>query len=166
MKTKTKQHTQKNKRQKRKYAKSNLNEGFSWKEKPICKAALDKLAQELKEWVIATHEIYLNRFWLAKGMTRDSFDGMLDRSDNLRQAYKFAKEMMGIKREEKIHRGEADRQTIAWRQPVYSQEVKEVEQWRSTLKEKEAKAGASNFIIEETPIPNSDIVPPKQKEEV
>jgi len=132
---------------------------------PYSDEALEKMAQELEEWATVTNEIYINKFWLAKKMTRNSFHHLVGRSERLGAAYDYAKEMIAVKREEKIHKGEADRQTISWRQPIYSDEIKEIEEWLSNLKEKENKAGAGNFVVEQSPVPSSDMVPHKKENE-
>lgn len=136
----------------------------SWRLKPYSKEGVRRLATRLVEWAKNSPYIYLERFWLEMGISTSSFQNLRKKSPELEEAYLFAREWMGMKREERIHNKEADRETIGWRQPVYSQEVKEVAEWRSSLREKEKEAGAGNYVIEMKTVPNSEIVPVKTKE--
>ena len=143
------------------------NEDYSWRVIPYTDAMIEDLAIELEDWAQMTTSLYINTFYLTrkKKMARCSFHNLRKRSTALQSAYDFALEMIGIRREEAIHKGEADRHTISWRQTVYSDEVKDVEAWRSGLKEGENKAGAGNYTIEVQPVPTSEMVPVKRKEE-
>jgi len=133
----------------------------SWKMTPYSMEGIKRLATEFIDWVQTSKFLYLERFWLERGIGTKTMQDMRARCPELEAAYAFGKEWMAMKREEAIHAKEADRETIGWRQPAYSYEVREVGEWKSSLRQKEAEKGSGNITVQMERYPDSPDVPLK-----
>lgn len=135
----------------------------TWKLIPYNEATVERLATAFIEWARETDKTAIEFFWLDQGISGTTFKNMRNRHPVLEDAYNFVRELMAAKREELVHKGQADRHVIGWRQPAYSKEVKEVEEWRSSLKSQQAEAGAggTQYVVLRD-VPTSEDVPERE----
>lgn len=80
----------------------NLNYGFSWREKPICDAALEKLADDLVKWSKKTKAVDIEAFFDERDLNIDSFYPLMQRNKCFKEAYELAMQKLGTKRSEGV----------------------------------------------------------------
>jgi len=75
-----------------------LNDGFSWRERPICDAALEDLADKLVQWSKKTKEFDIEAFFDERDLNIDSAYDWMKRNACFREAYQLAMQRLGVKR--------------------------------------------------------------------
>lgn len=124
-------------------------EFFFFKEIPVSDDYLSILAQEYATWACDNHEAYkASEFRTLKKIPGSTWMSWLERNENLMTAHLFVLEVIGNRREIGALTKKLDSSIVSFTMPHYDSEWKQLVEWRSSLREKEKKQEASNFVIQ------------------
>lgn len=138
---------------------------FQLRDVPISDAALEHYAAEVIDWAWEDKEaLHLQWFHLNKGFTSGTWSELVRRSPILKEAWEFARAVIGLRRQDQGETGKRDKTMIMFTMPLYSKEWKELEEWHAQVK---AKANDDIFIpktiVELRTMPTTDIVPERHE---
>lgn len=137
---------------------------FSGRQKPVSDQMLEHIAIELVEWVERdTASLKLKKFYELKRMHERTFQLWADRCENLRLAKEYVLMVLGNRREEEGLRRNLDSNMVCRTMPIYDDDWRKLEEWRSKLTE---KANAGNVTVVMESFPSSDEVKEKKEEHV
>lgn len=137
---------------------------FTGRMKPVSDAFLDRLSQDLIDWVIKEeHALILKVFFREKGIGYRTAQKWAKRSPRLREAMDDAKDVIGSRREIGALMRIYDSGMVKLIQHFYDPEWKKSEEWRAELKAKQDEKAKNNniqWVLEK--FPNSKLVPEKK----
>ena len=119
---------------------------FGHRMTPISDTALEHYANEVVEWAWNETPVHLKEFYLKKGFVRQVWGELVNRNGTLKEAWKFAKEVIGLRRLEQAETGKRDKALVMFTMPSYDEEWKELEEWRATLRSQIEQGDASSEI--------------------
>jgi len=135
----------------------------SWKMKPYCDETLTRLAGEMIDWATNDDDaLVLEEFYLMRGISCSVWQKMKKRSQDIEEAHEMAKVLIGMRREKGTIKGKYSDTAVNRTQPAYSPRLREVEEWRSSLKQKETVTARGQIIwVDGGTYPNCPEVPVK-----
>ena len=109
------------------------------------------LAADLVEWSLdeENEALYLSDFYRGKKISRNDFMRWLSKSDILKTAYETAKRDISSRSYRGAVKRRYDANMVKHYLPVYDQDAKEIEEWRSAMKNKEEEKQDIKIIIED-----------------
>jgi len=137
---------------------------FSFKRKPVPLAFLLEIAQKVIKWAQEEESLKMDQFLIKYGIEQSDMDRWRDRCPELKDAWKFAKMIIGTRRELGALTGKLDRSIVAFTMPVYCREWKEQAEWRAKLKQTETESTGPQFVVLEK-YPDTVEVPSKKVKE-
>jgi len=115
---------------------------------PVSIEWLEILAKDLVEWAINDEKaLKLTAFYTNRGICSDTLARWLRRSKILNTSHKFAKMVIGNRREVGALTKKFDATLVMRSMAVYDKEWKDLEEWRSDLKNKEEEQKAASFVV-------------------
>ena len=127
---------------------------------------VDDLAEELFEWAKQNTSLALRRFASERGIPLVTFLQWVKKYQKLRDAYDLARSLVGCNREEGALKGTLSEKTFLHYQAAYDPEFKEIREWESSLRGKEAtQTGQAIYKCIQERFPSDDRVPPLVKGE-
>ena len=97
----------------------------SWRNE-ASEAFIEQLIAELIEWVSRDDSLIIQKFYIEKGITRKTFSRWRERFPQLDDAFKYAKNVIAIRREESILKKD-DPRFVQYTLPMYSEDWKELD---------------------------------------
>ena len=124
---------------------------------------LQNLAADMVKWVDESPDnLCLGDFFHSRGIAIKNLYSWLPKSEELRDAHEFVMTRLGSKRERGAIKKEYDSAMIRTTMPHYDKIWKEMEEWRSKLKEA-GESGDKVVVIER--FPDVPSVPERKKDE-
>lgn len=121
---------------------------FFLRSMPISDAWLEDLAERLVKWSSEDkNAIVLGAFLTDEKIVWETFGRWCKRSKSLRDAHKFALQVIGTRREVLALKKELDPSMVKFNQMLYDKNWKKVEEWREELKAKHAPEGTNTFTV-------------------
>lgn len=137
------------------------------KQQPVPKSFLDQLAKELISWAINDKDaIILSQFFYERGIPHATFHSWLRTDSDFKNIYETAKRIIGNRRESGAITRKYEAGMIKASMSMYSDDWKELEDYRSEQRQKRDEKTASaniQWVLEK--FPDSKLVPEKKKEE-
>jgi hypothetical protein len=125
-----------------------------------------KTAQNMCEWAESEDALILGEYYAMLGISKPTFMELANKYEILKKAHAYAKSLIAIRREKGMITRKFDSGSISFTMPMYSDDWKEIVEWRSSLKASENKSGDTRVQYVVIPeIPKSDLVAEKKKEE-
>ncbi len=135
---------------------------FTLRMKPITPASLEKIGQELIEWALHdTRALKITQFFHERGIGSTTIKKWRDKHPSFDETYVYAKEVIGNRREMGGLQGEYDSGMVRSSMPIYDDEWRSTEEWRSKLKDTSGQQGNVRVVIEQ--YPSTDKVPDKEE---
>lgn len=135
--------------------------------KPCSPLFLELLAEDMVKWSDQPDALKLTQFFQSRHIDmcnlyrdREKQNGWLDKSEYLKEAHRYVMMVLGTRREIGALKREYDSGMVRTTMPHYDNIWKELEAWRSTLKE--PSVGTGNITVEMTPSPNVESVPERK----
>ena len=139
---------------------------FTLRETPVTEAWIENLAAEFVDWAMNDPEaLILDDFYLSKGLQAQQISTWKKKHSCLAEAHAFAKRKIANRREKGALTKDLSETMVSRSMPLYSDEWKEVEEWRASLRNKKDEnvhQGPQIVVIDR--YPNSELVPEKPKE--
>ena len=136
---------------------------FTMKLQPVSVDYLLKFALEWVEWVMANDwVITLTAYINTKGVHKNTVDRWIVRCPELKEASDFVRQIIAERRDFGAATRKYSDSWIKHTHPLYDPEFKQLEEWRSSMKEKIAGAGGGKIVVEMSKSPNSDLVPERK----
>ena len=136
---------------------------FTFRMQPVNEGFLDRLANELIEYAEKTEVLRLEWFFTSKRIDPSTGRVWANKYPKFGNAYKIAKQIIGMRREDGALKKKYDAATIAHAQCHYDETWREVAQFKAKLAADET--GISGIKIVTVGIPSfgsSDMVPEKK----
>jgi len=138
-------------------------DAFSLRMKPVTQAFIDRLAKELIEWAVYDDTArVVTKFYIHRGIAPQTFYSWVKKHEVLGNAYALAKEAIGIRREEGALDRTFDASFVRYTMPLYSQDMKKLEEWRSSLREEKATQAPQVVVLDK--VPTTSEVPEQPKD--
>jgi hypothetical protein len=120
----------------------------TFRKRPVSLEWLELFADKFLKTIISNEEIVtITQAHLLCGIYSDTIRAWRKRSKKFDEAYKFAKECIGARREAGAIRKKYDATMIARSMPIYDKAWKKLEEWRASLKNKEEEEKVTTFNI-------------------
>jgi len=134
---------------------------FTLRKIPISDASIDQMAARLVKWILTTPKtkIVFADFLRIEGRDFTSFKNLKKRSEKLEAAYKFAMMCIGATREKGMLLNKLNASGVIASMPIYSQQWKELAEWKSALQQKSNEQTTTKFVVLEKAAQTS-VVPP------
>lgn len=134
---------------------------------PINNLFLETLAKDLIEWALNNDDaLRISQFYGSKHMTRDDFMRLMNKNETLREAYDFAIETLGQRREIGWIKGDYEGSAISATLAHYCSVAKEQAEYKAALRQKAEVDRGGNITVVLPPIPDSPLVPAKKTKEI
>lgn len=131
---------------------------------PVTVEYIEQVALELIEWAKDDcRALKISQFFTRQGISTTTVKKWRDKSPVFDEAYVYAKQIIGDRRETGAIENEYDSGMIRSSMPIYDDEWKMNEEWRSKLKDQSGQMGNVKVVIEQCP--SSDKVPSRDDEE-
>lgn len=138
-----------------------------WREWPLTKASVQRLADALVEWARKDDSLTLQQFWVERNITPKVYYDYKKKHECLQDAHEYAHACLGARREVGGLKRELDPGLVSRSMPIYSKEWKELEEWRNELKKKnEDKSIGTERIVVIERSPDSPLVKEKNEKTV
>lgn len=140
----------------------NLN---SYRKMPINNIWLDRLAKDLCNWVKTDiTAVNFGPFLLEKGLLQNEFKRLRDKHPALQQAYEFALQIIGSRRDAGATERKYDGSYVRHTMPLFDKEHKELYQWWAKIKADEEEA-KKNITVIMQPFSDTEMVTKKKEEQ-
>jgi hypothetical protein len=131
--------------------------------KPCSALFLERLAADMVKWVDESEDnLILEQFFHSRHLNYRNLHRWLPKSEELREAHEFVLARLGTRREIKGLKREFDSAIVRTTMPHYNRAWRELEEWRSKLKEP-TESGDKIVVIEK--FPDVPSVPERKKDE-
>lgn len=135
---------------------------FSMRVKPISSSFITRLSKELVKWSVSTDTaLTLGKFYIMKGILKKTFYKWVKKYPEMTDAHSVAMQIIGIRREEGALTRKFEPSTVKHTMPLYCEDIRELELWRSKLKENENSQIAPSVVVLDK-IPDSPLVPKRK----
>lgn len=130
---------------------------------PVTQAFIEDLCKELVAWALDDElkrfkqPLMIAQFYTRHGIPRRTFYKWCKDFPQLDEAYEFAKEVMAARRETGAIIKEYDTSTIAFMQPHYSPEWKDMLEYKAELKAKHESQSQGNVLVQIAPFEDTDV---------
>ena len=126
---------------------------YSFMQKPVNSAYIEKLAQEMMSWAQTDEAFKVTQFWLSKGIRSKDFYRWCDKHQCLKEVYDAVKILLGNRREIGAIKKNFDSSTIRASMKLYD------EDWKGIDSDQE---GNKQTIVVVEKMPTSNLVPEKK----
>lgn len=127
---------------------------FTFSMRPITEAFIERFSKELVEWSKLDDSLTITSFCRSKGISRTTFYSWVHKYPEIKEAYEFAYEQLGDKREVGGLTRKLD-PTFAWNSLAkYDPEWKEFMQWKANLKQEHDNQ--QKVVVEINDLSNKD----------
>ena len=137
--------------------------------KPCTPLFLELLAEDMVKWSDSSDALKLTQFFQSRHIdmanlysNKDKKNGWLDKNEYLKEAHQYVMSVLGTRREIGALKREYDASMVRTTMPHYDKTWKELEEWRSKLKEP-TESGDKIVVIEK--FPDVPSVPERKKDE-
>lgn len=125
---------------------------LSMEMKPCSSLFLERLSEDLIKWVNESPDhLKITQFFTSRGIAISNLYKWLPKSEALQEAHAYALTVLGDKRELGALKKEYDSGMVRYTMPHYDKAWKELEEWRSKLKEDKEESGTKIVVIEKFP---------------
>lgn len=136
-----------------------------WRGIPVSSSYLANLADKLIVWAVTDNDAdKLNEFYVTEKIHKKSFYRWMEKSNALKRAHELAMMAIGNRREKNGLRRIYDSGMISKSMPIYDEDWKALEEWRSKMT-KEENAGNEQKVVIIEKFPDSPEVKPKRTPE-
>ncbi len=136
---------------------------LSYRIKPVTDAFLEKLTKDLAKWAKKESSLVLGCFLTEKGLVKSRFYAWCERYPPLKEAKTFALLSLGARRMHGALIKELDGNLVKYYAPMYDPEFKDYLEYREEMRLKKEEEQTKNTIVVIERIPDSDVVPNKEK---
>ncbi len=120
---------------------------FFMRDWPMNEAVAERLAREYMEWADLETSLVLADFRLDKKICVPTWLKIVKEFSCLAEAHRYAKERLASRRERGAMIRKFDSGFVLRTMPIYSDEFKELEEWRSNLSKKEDDSGGTKIVV-------------------
>jgi hypothetical protein len=137
---------------------------YTYTQMPISKDIIEKLALEYVNFTLSNPKVLKpSEFYTHKGMLRQSFENLRGNHPVLEEAHEFVKMIIGDRRETGALEKRLDAGIVSFTMPLYDKDWKELNEWRSKLKDPDQASNETKIVVLEK-YPDSPLVPKKKEE--
>ena len=133
-----------------------------WKERPVTKEMMARFIEEYIQWSRDPEALVLNEWLVLKKIPSSNWCTMKKKWPELEAAHELVKMTISTRREQLGLQRKLDSQFVYKSMPMYSDEWKEFEEWRSNLAKKNEDLGGTKIVVMER-MPSVDEVKPKKE---
>lgn len=120
--------------------------------KPCSSLFLERLAEDMIKWVDESEDnLLISEFFHSRKINMQNLYRWLPKSEVLQEAHAHVMTRLGIRREKGAIKKEYDSAMIRTTMPHYDKVWKDMEEWRSKLKEDKEEGGTKIVVIEKFP---------------
>jgi hypothetical protein len=130
-----------------------------FRQRPASDMYKDALASRLMVWADDPENVMITEFYGDEGLLRGTFFRWVETSEALKNAYGYARDKIAARLFKAGLKREFSDTLVFKALPIYSEEFKQLEEWRAKLGEK--VDGATQINVYTTAFPNSDKVKPR-----
>ena len=136
---------------------------FTMRKRPISVEYIEKFANDMVLWALNDPDAFkLAQYYRIRGVCGEDMERWAERYPNLKTANRYVLGILGDKREMGALKKDYDSGMVRTMMPRYDKDWRNIEKWRSLLREQESKAaGGTKFVVMDK-FPDSDQVPAKQ----
>lgn len=137
---------------------------YAFKEIPISEAFINRMIEDLKKWPDDNpEEKFLTKFYLGKGLSRDSYDNLLSRHPELKETHKMTMQLLGERLLSKAIDKKTDWPATRWCIHNYSQDFRDNNSYHAALSNQEHENKGPAIVVIEKAVETS-VVKKKDKE--
>ena len=137
---------------------------LSFKKEILTTSTLDRICQELIEWVCKEEEaIKINQFLALKGIPYGTWHNWMEKSEKLKEYVAHAKMIIGNRRELGAITRKFDSGNTIFMMPAYDVDWEKMLRLRAEIAEKKENSKGPGWVIIEKAA-NTDMVPVKESE--
>ena len=137
----------------------------TFKMSPVSDVFIDRLAADLVQWALHDENaLKLNTFFAERGIHQNTAQTWRERNKKLDDAYSFAKQCIGDRREMGGLKRKYDSGIVSSTMAHYDQDWKALAEWRAKMKAENETPSVEAKIVVLEKFPESDKVPPRRLE--
>lgn len=131
--------------------------------RPASQPFLEQLAIDLITWLDNNPDkLQIIGFLKERGIFPATIREWTKRNESLKNAYNWAMYTLGQRREEGAIRKEFDSSFVRYTMPMFDEDFKALEEWRSKLKDENQEGGTKIVVLEKFPETNIPKAPERE----
>lgn len=125
---------------------------------PTPEIVLQRLAEEYIDWADRDDSLILGDFRLSKKISRTHFHNLVTNHETMRLAHEYARDKIASRRESGGVTRKFDSGFILKSMPLYSDDYKKLEEWRSNLAKNDKDLGGTKIVVIERMPESADVI--------